>query len=169
VLGIVIAAENVPDPVVVMLDGVVAIVVVSNFIVTLLLAVNPDPETETEVLTPPEVGDSVMVADGFTVKVAEPVIVPSVADTVWLPADTPEGTAKVAALNTPDATVVIVAGLVVTVVLSNFTVIVLLEPKPEPVIVTVVPMIPEVGDSVIDPPTVNGAVAVLVPPVAVTV
>ena len=76
---------------------------------------------------------------------------------------------KVAALNTPDATVVIVAGFVVTVALSNFTVIVLVAPKPDPVMVTVVPMMPLVGDSVMVPPTVKVAVAVLVPPVAVTV
>jgi len=82
VLGTVIVAENVPDAVAVILAGVVAIVVVSNFTVTLLLAVNPEPEIVTEVLTPPEVGDSVMVADGDTVKIADPVIVPSDADTV---------------------------------------------------------------------------------------
>jgi hypothetical protein len=76
------AAENVPDELVVMLDGVVAIVLASNFIVMLLLAVNPEPDIDTEVLTAPEVGVSVMVADGFTVNVADPVIVPSVAETV---------------------------------------------------------------------------------------
>jgi hypothetical protein len=81
VLGIVIAAENAPDELVVMLDGVVAIVLASNFTVMLLLAVNPEPEIETEVLTPPDVGVSVIVADGFTVKVADPVRVPSVAET----------------------------------------------------------------------------------------
>jgi len=62
-----------------------------------------------------------------------------------------------------------VAGLVVTVVLSNFIVIVLLAPKLEPDTVTVVPTAPEVGDIVTVPPTVKVAVAVLVPPVAVTV
>ncbi|MFY3740709.1 MAG: hypothetical protein HMLIMOIP_001152 [Candidatus Nitrosomirales archaeon] len=80
-LGIVIAAENAPDELAVMLDGVVAIVLASNFTVMLLLAVNPEPEIETEVLTPPEVGVSVIVADGFAVKVADPVRVPSVAET----------------------------------------------------------------------------------------
>jgi hypothetical protein len=76
---------------------------------------------------------------------------------------------KVVELITPDAELVTVAGFVVTVVLSNFTVIVLLAPKPDPVSVTVVPMMPDVGDSVIVPPTVKVAVAVLVPPVTVTV
>jgi hypothetical protein len=148
---------------------VVAIVVVSNFTVMLLLAVNPEPKSDTEVLTAPEAGESVMVADGFTVKVAEPVMVPSAADTVWLPAVAPGGTANVVALIKPDAVAVTVAGFVVTVVLSNFIVIVLLAPKPEPDTVTVVPTAPEVGDIVTVPPTVNVAVAVLVPPVAVTV
>jgi hypothetical protein len=82
VLGTVIAAENVPDELVVMLDGVVAIVLLSNFMVMLLLAVNPEPAIETAVLTPPEVGVSVIVADGFTVKLADPVRIPSVAETV---------------------------------------------------------------------------------------
>ena len=81
-LGTVIAAENEPDELVVMLDGVVAIVLLSNFTVMLLLAVNPEPAIETELLTAPEVGVSVIVADGFTVKVADPVMVPSVAETV---------------------------------------------------------------------------------------
>jgi hypothetical protein len=50
--------------------------------VMLLLAVNPEPAIETAVLTPPEVGVSVIVADGFTVKLADPVRIPSVAETV---------------------------------------------------------------------------------------
>ncbi|MFY3740708.1 MAG: hypothetical protein HMLIMOIP_001151 [Candidatus Nitrosomirales archaeon] len=42
-------------------------------------------------------------------------------------------------------------------------------PKPEPDTVIVVPIMPVVGDIVTVPPTVKVAVAVLVPPVAVTV
>ena len=78
------------------------------------------------------------------------------------------GIAKLA-LNVPDELVVTVTGLVVTVVPSNFTVIVLLAPKPEPDTVTVVPTMPEVGDTVTIAPTVKIADAVLVPSLAVTV
>jgi hypothetical protein len=76
---------------------------------------------------------------------------------------------KVVELITPDAELVTVEGFVVTVALSNFTVIVLLAPKPDPVSVTVVPIMPDVGDSVIVPPTVKVAVAEPAPAVTVTV
>lgn len=160
-LGIVIVAENVPEAPAVMLAGVVAIVVVSNFIVTLPLAVKPDPEIVTEEPAAPEVGVNVTVADPDTLKIADPVIVPSVADTVWLPPAALEGITKVTLPNVPDELVVIVAGEVVTVVLSNFIVIVLLAPKPEPDTVTVVPTMPEVGDIVTIAPTLKAADAVL--------
>ena len=82
VLGIIIVAENVPDGLAVMLDGVVAIGLVSNFIVILPLAVKLEPESVTEVPVAPEVGVNVIVADVDTLKIADAVLVPSLAVTV---------------------------------------------------------------------------------------
>lgn len=59
--------------------------------------------------------------------------------------------------NEPLLVEVTVVGVVVNGVVSNFIVIVLLAPKLEPEIVTVVPVGPEVGDKVI---AVCGAVTV---------
>ena len=81
-VGIVIVAEKVPEVLAIRPAGVVAIAVESNFIVTVPLAVKLDPEIVTEVPAAPEVGDNVIVADEDTLKIADPVIVPSVADTV---------------------------------------------------------------------------------------
>lgn len=81
-LGITIVAENIPDGFAITL-GVIVIVLVSNFIVILLPPVKPEPEIVTEVPTAPEVGVNVIVADATdTLKIADPVIVPSVAFTV---------------------------------------------------------------------------------------
>lgn len=169
-LGIVIVAENVPEELAVTLDGVVVIVLVSNFRVILLLTVNPEPETVTELPAAPEVGLNVtVVTDEITLNVADAVAVLSVADTVRLPVDALVGTTKVTLLNAPDDDVVTVAGLVVTVAPSNLIVIVLLPPKPEPDTVTVLPTRPEVGDNVIVAPTVKVAVVVFIPSSAVTV
>jgi hypothetical protein len=167
-LGTVIVAEKVPELLAIIVAGVVATVFESNFIATLAFAVKPDPATVTVLPVAPEVGDNVTLAVEDTLMIADPVMVPSVADTVWLPAVVPEGIAKVA-LKVPDELVVMVAGFVATVLLSNFTVIVLLAPKAEPDTVTVVPTIPEVGDKVTIATTVNVADAVLVPSLAVTV
>jgi len=82
VVGIVIVAEKVPEVLAIRPAGEVAIAVESNFIVTVPLAVKLDPEIVTEVPATPEVGDNVIVADEDTLKIADPVIVPSVADTV---------------------------------------------------------------------------------------
>lgn len=169
-LGIVIVAENVPDALVIILAGVVVSVAESNFIVMLLLAVKLDPEIVTEIPVPPEAGFSVTVADEDTdtVKIADPVMVPSVTCTVWLPAVALEGIAKLA-LKVPVELVVMVVGLVVTVAPSNFIVICLLVPKLEPNTVTVVPTTPVVGTNVTVAPTLKIADAVLVPSLAVTV
>jgi len=166
--GIVIVAENAPVEDVVTLAGVVASVVESNFTVMALFAVNPVPVIVTVMLGAPEFGDNVIVGVKDTVNVADAVFVPSVADTVWLPVVVPAGIAKLA-LNVPDELVVIVEGFVVTVLLSNFIVICLFAPKPEPNTVIVVPAAPEVGDNVIAAPTLKVADTVLVPSVTVMV
>ena len=58
----VIVAVNVPVEVVVMLAGTVATAVASNFVVMLLLGLNPEPVTVTTVPPIPTLGDSVIVA-----------------------------------------------------------------------------------------------------------
>lgn len=80
--------------------------------------------------------------------IPDAVNVPSAAAMVWLPAAAVFGMVIVAE-NAPVPDEVTVVGLVVMLALSNVIVIVLLAPKLEPEIVTVVPVVPEVGDKVI--------------------
>ena len=72
----------------------------------------------------------------------------------------PAGTIKLA-LKLPLASVVTVAGVVVTALLLYLMVIVLLAPKPVPLTVTLVPETPLVGEMVIFCATVKVAVAEL--------
>jgi len=79
-----IVAENVPEEVAVTVAGVVISCIPSNFIVMVLLALKPEPETVTVVPAGPEVGDSVIVIpdEDDMLNVAVAVTKPSVADTV---------------------------------------------------------------------------------------
>jgi hypothetical protein len=82
------------------------------------------------------------------VSVADPIFPEaSVAVIVWLPVPAPLGIVTVAE-NVPDALEVKGEGVVVSVVLSNFTVMALLELKLEPEIVTVALGWPALGESV---------------------
>ena len=97
----------------------------------------------------PLVGDNIITGPKPTVNVADALLpAPSVADIVWLPAVAVLGTVTVAE-KLPVELVVIVVGVVTSVVLSNFTVTVLLGLKLEPESVTAVLGWPAVGDSVI--------------------
>ena len=135
--------------------------VVSNLIVIDALVAKLVPETVTLVLGGPEVGETVTPLDIplVTVNVADAVIgglLLSVAVTVRPPTAALLGIVMVA-VKEPVFEEVTVVGLVVIGLLSNFIVIVLLAPKLEPEIVTIVPVGPEVGDKVI---AVCGAVTV---------
>jgi hypothetical protein len=136
----------------------------SNFIVIAVLTGKLVPETVTTVPVAPEVGESV-IAVVTTLNVAEAVNVPSVAVIVRLPTAAVLGIVIVAE-NVPVLDDVTVVGVVVIMLLSNFMVIVLLASKLEPDTVTVVPVIPLVGDRVIDAAgavTVNGLATGLEP------
>lgn len=150
-LGIVIVALNEPVFVEITLDGLVVITLMSNFIVIDVLLAKLFPDTITTVPGGPELGDNVIPVT-MTVNVIDSVFVPSVADIIWLPCIAFVGIVVVVE-NVP----VLVEVAVVNGVVSNFIVIVLLAPKLEPEIVTVVPVGPEVGDKVI---AVCGAVTV---------
>jgi len=67
-------AVNVPVDDVVTVAGVVASEVVSNFIVMVLLALKPEPETVTVVPPVPALGESVSVPNVPILNVAEPVL-----------------------------------------------------------------------------------------------
>jgi hypothetical protein len=146
-LGTVILALNVPVPEDVTLDGVVAMLVLSNLIVIALLAPKLVPVTVTTLLGPPEVTESV-IPDTTTLNVADALFVSSVADIVWEPIDALLGIVIVAE-NVPVFVDVTVLGFVVILLLSNFIVMVLLTPKFEPETVTAVPVVPLVGERVI--------------------
>jgi hypothetical protein len=71
----------------------------------------------------------------------------------------------IVAVKVPPDDVVILAGVVVSVVSSNFIVIALFELKLEPVTVTVAPRLPEVGDNDIVPAASTLKVALALLPV----
>lgn len=129
------------------LDGLVVMLLLSNFIVIDVLAAKLVPETVTTVPVAPDAGESVM-SDSTTLNVADADSVPSVADILWLPSDAVLGITIVAE-NEPVLDEVTVVGFVAMLLLSNLMVIVLLAPKLVPDTVTVVPLVPPVGDKVI--------------------
>jgi len=71
--GIVTVALKLPDVLVVIVSGEVTSAFVSNFIVTVLLALKPEPEIMTALPPIPAVGDSVIVPDVVILNVTEPV------------------------------------------------------------------------------------------------
>src|SRR2546425_420759 len=81
----------------------------------------------------------------FTVNFAEPVHDPAVALTVCCPTVADDGTVNVAPEKPPDASVVMVTGLVLTFVPSNDIVIAEFAAKPLPETLTVAPASPDVG------------------------
>lgn len=117
-------AENPPEDVVVTLEGEVVSIVESNLTVIVLTALKPEPETVTTVVGEPLLGDRVIDGDVVTLNIADAVLAPPVAVTVWLPAVT-FGIAKEAE-KLPESVVVIVKGVVVTTEPSNLTVMAVL-------------------------------------------
>jgi hypothetical protein len=129
---------NVPVGLITTFSGEVATVILPNLMVACVFLVKLEPVIVTSVPVKPLVGDSVITGPRLTLKVADALLpAASVADIVWLPAVAVLGIVAVAE-NAPDELVVTVGGVVTSVVLSNFTVIVLLGLKLEPEIVTVV-------------------------------
>jgi hypothetical protein len=125
------------------------------------------PDTVTVVLGGPDAGEIVS-ANAPTVKVADAVAVPSVAEIVCEPEEALLGIVIVA-LNVPVPDDVIDDGTVAMLLLSNFIVMTLLAPKLEPVTVTCVPVLPLFGVKVMDAPgavTTKSFVAVFTPSLA---
>jgi hypothetical protein len=152
-----VTPENDPEAPVVTVAGVVVSGTPSYVNVTVWEAPKPEPDIVTVVPTAPDVGDNL--ADDVTVNVADGVLVPSLATTVWEPA-VEAGTVNVQPDRLPDVFVVHVPPSV-SAVPSYVAVIGRLAPNPEPDIVTVVPTGPDVGDNVIDDVTVNVTDAML--------
>lgn len=115
--GTVNEAVKAPVPLVVTVAGLVTWLAPSNATLTKVLAAKFVPVTVRDVPAGPEVGEAVTEDSGLTVKGAESVAVPPVADTVWLPAVDPDGTANVA-VKPPEELAVTVAGVVVIRTLS---------------------------------------------------
>jgi hypothetical protein len=130
-----------PVPEVVTVVGFVTCVAPLNLIVIVEEPAKPVPVTVTVVRTGPVAGFSVIA--GVTVNVAEAVLAPSEAVTVFAPT-VDAGTAKVA-LNPPEADAVTVAGDVDWATPLNLIVIVEPGMKLVPVTVTVVPTAPVTG------------------------
>lgn len=154
-------ALKLPAIEVVTVVGAVTTVAPLKVIETTDVPAKPLPATVTVIPAGPEVGVSVIA--GVTVNVADGVLVPSEAVTVWAPA-VAVGTVKVAE-KLPAAFVVTVAGAVVCVAPANFIVMVASGMKLVPVTVTVVPTCPEAGlREICDVVTVNEAEATTLVP-----
>ena len=143
-----------PDESVVMVDDDVVSVVPLNVSAIVEEGAKSKPVTVTICPAGPPIGLALIC--GVTVKTADALtFLESVALTVCLPAiDT--GTEKVA-VKDPDELVVMADGDMASVVLSNVNVTADEFVKPEPVIMMVVPFVPEEGFNEIEGRTLNGA------------
>jgi hypothetical protein len=168
VKGMVTVAVNCPLADVVTDVGLVVNGDVSNFTLTLLSALKFEPAIVTVAPRLAVVGDSVTVPDATTVKVAVAFLpVASLAVTVWLPTDVVGIVMLVLKL---PAAVVVTAVESVSVVVSNFIVMLEVGEKFVPETEVFEPAIPEVGESVMAADaTVNVAVSVFTPSDADTV
>ena len=128
--------------------GSVGTTILPNLINAEVFWVKLEPVTVTSVPVIPLAGFNITTGPRLTVNVADPLFPEaSVAAIVWLPVLALLGITIVAE-NVPDAVADKGEGVVVSVVLSNFTVIALLELKLEPDIVTVALGWPALGESV---------------------